>query len=290
MVMDEGTYDYSVWAFDMANVMSGRYPDDRRVAHASSSVSASISPNGTRLLMRRIVPTGGGHSQRRYTVMPFAGGSEVPVGGAGLPAFVFWTDSVTVGVETQTPTGLRLAEIDVRTNAQRNTMDLPDSEVSDADALSDGWVWIPAAGDRIIIRQGGRTREVARPPWYAFVYQVRVDRDRHRVFYDGPNKSTGDSLGVGVLTLDDDKMTQWASMFSERGEVTPLADGTALLKVSETEDNISFFKLRGPGQVQSLGVSPRPVRDVTVSADLKRATAFERDYRADAWMNQVVRQ
>jgi eukaryotic-like serine/threonine-protein kinase len=290
MVRDEGTYDFSVWALDMADVLSGRYADDHRVAHASSPVSATVSPDGGRLLVRRTVPTGGGHAEDRYTVMPFAGGSERPLSGAGVPVQAFWADSVTAGVATQTPTGLHLAQIDVRTGAQRNGMDLPDSVVTYAGALPDGWVWIPAAGDRIVVRQAGRTRDFPKPAWYAFLYQVVVDPSRHRVFYAGANQSTGDSLGVGVLSLSDGSMTQWASMFAEYGRVTPLTDGTALLEIAQTQESLTFFKLAGPAQNQRLGVSPRPVRAVAVSSDLKRAAALERDYRADAWMSQVVRQ
>jgi ribosome-binding factor A len=40
--------------------------------------------------------------------------------------------------------------------------------------------------------------------------------------------------------------------------------------------------------MERLGATARPVRDVSVSSDLKHAVVSERDYRADAWMNQVV--
>ena len=125
MVMDEGTYEFNVWSLDFADLLKGRYPDNRRVAHASSPVNAFISPNGARLLIRRSVPVGGNHVETRFSIMPFAGGSESAIGGAN-PVAAFWSDSVTVGLSRQTPTGLHLAEIDVRTNAVRNEMDLPD--------------------------------------------------------------------------------------------------------------------------------------------------------------------
>lgn len=290
MVMDEGTYDYNVWAVDAAALLTGRYPDDRRIAHASNSVNAAVSPDGGRLLVRRIVPISGGHTEARYGVMPFAGGSEAPLGGVGAPVEAFWTDSVTVGVETQTPTGLHLVQVDVRTGTQRNGTDLPDSVLASAVALPDGWAWIPATADRIVVRQGGHTREFPKPAWYAFLLYVAIDPSSHQIFYDGLNRSTGDSLGVGVLTLADGSMTQWASMFAEAGRVTPLRDGTAFLEVAQTQEFLTFFKLAGPGQIERLGVSPRPLRAVSVSSELRRATALERDYRADAWMSKVVRQ
>ncbi len=289
MVMDEGTYDFSVWALSWPDVLRGRYPDNQRIAHASSNVSASISPNGARLLVRRVVPAGGGLTQLRYSVMPFAGGAEIPLGGAGVPVGARWTDSVTVALVTQTRSGLHLAQVDVRTNAQSNTLDLPDSTIVFATALPNGWAWIPAAGDRIVVRQAGHSRELPKPAWYAFLQQVTADRTGQRIFYTGYNKSTSDSLGVGVLALADGSMTQWASMFAEAGWVEPLADGTALLDVAQTQESLTFFKLSGPGEIQRLGASPRPVRSVSASGDLTRATASVRDYTADAWMYAVLR-
>ena len=288
MVIDEGTYDFSVWAVDLANVVKGTYPEQQRVAHASSPVSATISPDGARLLVRRSVPIGGSRVEQRFSLMPFAGGSETALGGTDRPSQAFWADSVTVAVERLTPRGLHLSQIDVRTHAVRNEMDLPDSAVAWATALSNGWAWIPAAGDRIIVRRDGKTREYPRPPWYAILYGVFADASGHRLFYDGSDKATADSLGVGVLSLDDGAETQWASMVAELGRITPLTDGSLFVQLSRTQGSLSFFKLTGPSQLQSLGDSPRPLRMISVSADMTRAAALERDYRADAWMNKVV--
>jgi hypothetical protein len=290
MVMDEGTYDFSVWALGLGEVLSGRYPEDRRVAHASSGVSAQISPDGARLLLRRIVPTGGGHSEAHYSVMPFSGGPDAPIPGAGQPVRVFWTDSVTVGIATQIPAGLRLAEADVRTGAQRNTIEIPDSTFSEASPVPGGWAWIPRSNDRIMVRQGGRTRTIPKPDRYAFVPDLVADPGRHRLLYGAYNASTGDSLAAGVVSLGDGSMTEWGREFAEHGRPVPLADGSVLLEAAQSAENLSFFKLTAPGQIQRLGVSARAVRDVSVSADLKRAVVSERDYRADAWMNQVVTQ
>ena len=287
MVMDEGTYDYNVWSLDMPDVLKGVYPDDRRVAHASSAVSAAVSPDGLRLLVRRNVPTRGGHTEIRYSFMPFGGGTETPVSGARR---AFWTDSVTIATTRQTPGGLHLAETDVRNEAQRNAMDLPDSVVRDAGALSDGWVWVPASGDRIFVSRAGKKREFALLPWYSFLYQVTVDPSRHRVFFMGTDRATGDSLGVGVLSLDDGSLTQWGAWtVADIADVTPLADGSAFLQISHTQEEVSFSRLLGPGKAQPLGDSPRPMRGMSVSADMKRATVNERDYRADAWMSKVVK-
>jgi hypothetical protein len=290
MVMDEGTYDFSVWALNLGDVLNGRYAENRRVAHASSGVSAQLSPDGARLLLRRIVPTGGGHSEAHYSVMPYLGGPDGPIPGAGQPLRVFWIDSVTVGIATQIPAGLRLTEADVRTGAQRNTTELPDSTLTVATPLPDGWAWIPRSGDRIMVRQAGHTRVIPKPDRYAFIQHLVADAAGRRVLFGAYNASTGDSLAVGVVSLDDGSMTEWGRVFAEYGRPVPLADGSVLLEAAQSAENLSFFKLPGPGQMQRLGTSARAVRDVSVSADLKRAAVSERDYRADAWMNQVVTQ
>jgi hypothetical protein len=286
MVMDEGTYEFNVWSLDFADLLTGRYPDNHHVAHASSSVNASISPNGARLLIRKSVPVGGNHVETRFSIMPFAGGSESAIGGTNLVS-AFWSDSVTVGLSRQTPSGLHLSEVDVRTNAVRNEMDLPDSVLTWVRALPDGWAWIPAAGDKAIVRRAGKTREYPKPAWYAFLFSLDVDPARNRIFLGGNDKTTGDSLGLSVLNLADGSTAMWTTMFAELARTSMLDDGTIFLQVAPTQESLSFFKVIGPGQVQPLGTSPRPLRQVSVTSDMKHATALERDYRADAWMSKV---
>lgn len=289
MVMDEGTYDFNVWNLDFADVLKGRYPDERRIAHASSPVSGSLSPDGARLLVRRNVPTGGGHAEVRYSLMPFGGGMENPVNSGGRPLFVVWEDSVTLGLGRQTAAGLHLVEMDVRTSVQRNMLDLPDSVVDYATSLPDGWAWIPASGDKIIVERAGKRREYPKPPTNSFLFEVLADPTGNRLFYTGTDAATGgDSLTFGVLSLDSGTFTRWGALTAELGDITPLADGSVFLDVSQSQGSLSFFKSTGPGQLQSLGVSPRPLRSVSVSRDMKRASASERDYRADAWMSKVV--
>ena len=289
MVMDEGTNDFSVWALDVSDVLKGRYPDDRLIAHASNRVSADISADGARLLVRRTVPSGQGRAELRYSIVPFTGGSETPLAVTGEPVYAFWTDSVTVATATQTPTGLRLVQLDVRTNAQRNVLDLPDSAVQNADALPDGWAWIPSMGDRVIVRSGGQSREIKPPSWFAFVYSLDADPSKQRLFVQGYNKSTGDTLGLALLSLADGSMTQWTSMFAERATITPLSDGSVFIAAAESQGFLTFYRATGPGKLQKLGVSARPMRAMAVSRDFKRAVVTERDYRADAWMSQVVK-
>ena len=214
---------------------------------------------------------------------------ENPVNSGGRPFFVDWADSVTLAIGRQTPSGLHLAELDVRMGSQRNALDLPDSVVNYATALSDGWAWIPSSGDKIIVKRAGKTREYPKPQENSFLYEVQADASRNRLFYTGPDAATGgDSLTFGVLSLDNGAFSRWGALTAEFGHITPLSDGSVFIAASQSQGALSFFTSTGPVQLQSLGVSPRPLRGVTVSRDMKRAAPFERDYRADAWMSKVV--
>jgi hypothetical protein len=288
MVMDEGTFDHSVWAVPLADAIKGTLADERRIAHASTAVGSTISPDGARLLMRRTVPTTGGHSETRYSVMPFEGGAETPLPVAGELLRAAWSDSQHVAASVSTPRGARLSEVDVRTGAQRNVLELPDSVLADFAALSNGWAWIPVTRDRIIVSEAGRRREFPMPQWYAGIFQLASDPARHRVLYVGFGRATNDSASVGVLSLDDGKQTIWATHFAEGARIASITAHQALFSVSTTQDSWSLFALDGPGQETPLGTIGRPLWGLSVSADLARATVMVLDYRADAWLNRVV--
>jgi hypothetical protein len=289
MVMDEGTFDFSVYALDMADVLAGRTSESHRVAQASNPVDATVSPDGTRLLLQRRVPMGGGRAELRFSLMPFAGGTETPLPIPGSVRHAIWSDSVTVAVALQTPGGLRLAEVDVRSGAQRNAMDLPDSTIGFARPLRDGWAWIPASGDRIIVKHGDKSRSFPEPKWYAFLYEFTVDAAGEHAYVSGQDRATGDSMGVSEISLADGSSTPWMSMVGEYGSIRMLGDGSLFLVAPVSAASLSYFKLTAPGKVQHLGTSSRYER-LSVSSDLKRGTVQLRDYRADAWLSKVIRQ
>jgi len=289
MVMDEGTFDHSVWAVPFTDVMKGNLPDERRVAHASTQVGAQISPSGSTLLVRRTVPTTAGHAEVRYSLMPFEGGAESPLPGAGSIKRAVWSDSQHVATWTTLASGgVRLSEVDVRTGAQRNTFELPDSTIADFAALPNGWAWIPAKRDRVVVSEAGRRHEYRLLPWFSGARYVVADRARHRVFYGGFGSATGDSLGVGAITLDDGKQALWATHFAEDGRIWAGGTHAVIMAVAETQDSWALYAMDGPGQVTPLGTVGRPIVGFTASADLSRATVMVRDYRADAWLNKVV--
>jgi hypothetical protein len=289
MVMDEGTFDHSVWAVPLSDAMKGALADERRVAHASTLVGAAISPSGSTLLVRRTVPTTAGHAEVRYSLMPFEGGAETPLPVAGAIRRAVWSDSQHVATWTTLANGgVRLSEVDVRTGTQRNGFEIPDSTITDFAALPNGWAWIPAKRDRIVVTESGRRREYRPLPWFGVARSLAADRAGHRVFYGGFGGPTSDSSGVGAITLDDGKQALWATRFAEDARLAPGGTHAVILAVAETQDSWALYGLDGPGQMTALGTIGRPIVGITVSADLSRATVMVRDYRADAWLNKVV--
>jgi hypothetical protein len=288
MVMDDGTFDHAVWALPLADAIKGTFPDERRIARASTSVVSIVSPDGSRLLVRRLVATGGGHSEARYSIMPFEGGAETPLPATGVLKRAIWSDSQHVATSALGPRGLRLADVDVTRGAQRTVLELPDSVVADFAPLPNGWAWIPVTRDRVVVSEEGRRREYKPSAWFARIYQLSADRAAHRVFYTGFGRATGDSAGVDVLTLDDGKSTLWATHFAEDARAVSAAAHQAVFAVATTQDSWSLFGLDGPNAMTPLGAIARPIVGVSVSRDLTRSTIMVMDYRADAWLNQVV--
>jgi hypothetical protein len=287
--MDEGTFDHSVWAVPLADARKGALPDERRVAHASTQVGASISPSGSTLLVRRTVPTTAGHAEVRYSLMPFEGGAESPLPVAGSIRRAAWSDSQHVATWTTLANGgVRLSEVDVRTGAQRNSFEIPDSTITDFAALPNGWAWIPAKRDRVLVSESGRRHEYRLLPWFGVARFLVTDGARHRVFYAGFGGATSDSVGVGAITLDDGKQALWATRFAEDGRLMMGGTHAVIFAVAETQDSWALYGLDGPGQMTSLGTVGRPIVGISASADLSRATVMVRDYRADAWLNKVV--
>ncbi len=289
MVMDEGTLEYGVWTADLASIVKKPLSNEGRIARASNDLQAAVSPDGGRLLVRRVVPTTGQHTAVQFGVRQYGSEAETPLAISGTPIGARWIDSVTVAVASRVESKVHLGVIDVRSGAVSNALALGDSTITNADALGDGWAWIPATHDRVIVQQAGKRREIAAPTWYSGIGILVSDPAAGRLFIGGFNRTTGDTLGIAAINLADGSSTQWMSAFGEDGDLQLLDHGDVLLALHRTQSSVDLYRLSGPGKSQFLGTPSRPLIGVTASRDLKRATAFDREYHADAWMHSVVR-
>jgi hypothetical protein len=141
----------------------------------------------------------------------------------------------------------------------------------------------------VIVQQAGKRREIPEPSWYVAVSRLVSDPAAGRVFVAGFNRGTTDTLGIAAINLADGTSTQWMSAFGEDGEIQLLDRGELFLSLHRTQASVDLYRLSGPGKSQLLGSPSRPLLGVSVSRDLKRATAFDREYQADAWMHTVVK-
>jgi hypothetical protein len=221
--------------------------------------------------------------------MPFAGGSETPLSVSGSVRRARWADASTVAIAVETPRAMHFAAVDVRTGAQRNPLDAGDSTVYDFGALPNGWVWIPPTRDRLIVVEDGRRREFRSPAWFTHISRLAPDPAHQRVFYYGGGGAGGDSIAAAVLSLSDGTQTRWPALFGETADIVQVSGHDALLEIAETQDTWSLFALDGPGKMTPLGSVPHTLLGLSVSSDMSRAVATERDYHADAWLFKVVK-
>jgi hypothetical protein len=290
LVIDDGTSDDQLWALDFADAMANRFADNRSRVKGSTRVGAKLSPDGGRLLLGRALPSSTGRSEVRYSIMPFEGGTETPLNLTGSIRGVSWVDSVTVVYGAQTATGLHVGLVDVRTGPLPGGLELPDSLAYGVTPVAGGWAWIPSTRDRAVVERAGKRIEIPMPRWFDDLEDLEADRAGARLAMLGWNTGTNDTLGVAVVSADGGTPAIWATGYAEDGRVGFLADGSVLFQVRPTQESMALLQARGSGDVKRLGVIPRPVASVSVSADLTRALIVERNYHGDAWMSRIVRQ
>jgi hypothetical protein len=289
LVIDDGTQDFSLWALGLPEALKGKFADTQRLAKASTRFRAEISPGGNRLLIARNLPTGAGGSERRYAILPFNGGSETPLNLAGSPRDASWIDSVTLAVSKQTATGLHVGLVDVRSGASGRSVDIPDSLAADVTAFPDGWAWIPATKDRIVVQRGGKTIEIRKPPWFGELDGVAADAMGQRLAVIGWNAGTYDSIGMAVVPAGGGTPALWTVSAAEHGAARFLGDGSVLFMPWDTPESAVLYRVTGPGRAARLGSVPRPIAGISLSDDLKRAAVLESNYHGDAYMSRIVR-
>lgn len=289
LVLDDGTDEFSIWAATLPEALKGKLPENARLARGSNRIRAQISPDGNRVLLARDLPSPNGGVERRFSTIPFGGGTETPVNTSGGVRFISWRDSVSVQFARQTPAGLHLTLTDVRDGSVKSSLDLPDSLVQDAAALEDGWAWIPATADRVKIQRGGQTIEIPMPSWFVGVGRLSIDPAERQLAMMGWNTGSNDSLGIAVAPIEGGKATMWGAMFAEDGSLSFLYDGSIYFTPYDTPQSQVLYRLRGPGQMERLGSVPRTTVGVSASDDLKRAAIVETSHRGDAYMSRVVK-
>jgi len=293
LVLDEGTYDYDLWGLTFRDALRGEFPMNRRLVHSSSPFAFTMSPDARRLLIAREQNRASGF-KFRLSIMPFEGGAESPLSLRGSPTSWAWSDSVTIALEREEAGRRRLSLVDVGSGAERGEFVPADSTppcCRTAPLPGGGWAWIPLDGKSVRIRRPNEAepRVFERPEWFANLTEPAVSSDGQSLLYSGGN-ATADSTRIDVLSVRDGTTVPWLTIATAEGVAASwLEDGSILLTVKRGEETTTFYRLRVPGQVDSLGTIPRPVWGVEVSPDLRRAPISTRVYHGDAWMYKVDR-
>jgi hypothetical protein len=289
LALDEGAYQHSVYALDLADALAGRFEPSRRILHGSTSFGTQLSPDGRRLLVRRSVVGPSGSRDYRPSLVPFEGGADSAL---TLPAgtqYVYLEDSVTLAVNAKVPGGSRFSLMDLRTGTLRHTTTVADSLLWDWSVLPEGgWIWIPEGGQVMRAHVGGQLREFPKPEWYEVVLQISASAGR--VAFNGWNSRTADTMRVSELMLADGTSRPWLAFFVDHGDLAMLADGSVLFSAYEAADIATLYHSPDPGRVRLLGTIPRPIgEDLSVSDDLRRVELATREYFGDVWLSRVER-
>ncbi|HWA14786.1 MAG TPA: protein kinase, partial [Gemmatimonadales bacterium] len=278
VMVDDGISTFSAVATDLPALMKGVLP--KPVLTASALVSARVSPDGARLILQRTMPGSNGATETKLSMMPWGGGPEIPLEFDGTYRSDRWVDSVTFLVGSKREVGFRTTRIDIRTGRATLIRDL-DSTVQDYSMLEDGWVFIPATRDRIVLERNGKRTEIPKPKWFSQLIGVVPSPDGKQLAVHGWGV-TQDSLRFMVTPVDGGPMTTWATVFAERGRSQWLHDGSLLLYDYTGPQTVALLQVAGPGQVKRLGVVPHLAGEISVSSDLQRAAIRWQDWRSDA--------
>jgi tRNA A-37 threonylcarbamoyl transferase component Bud32 len=289
MTVDDGSYTFSVIAAPLTDLLKGTVPNGPPLMQASNQVLATVSPDGSRLLLRRSVPTPKGGDEVRLSVAPFGGGTETPINAPGIVKTARWIDSVTIAIYTLTGSGPQLVRTDIRTGGSSQALAVSDSSIAEYAALPNGWAWIPAGRDRVIVEQNGGRREIPMAKWFAQLIHVGASRDGNRLLTVGWAASTGDTIRLDVIPVAGGEPVTLTKHFAEDAMASWLDDGSIALSVWTSTDAATLYQVASPGQEKAVGSFAYPSNIATVSGNLERATIAWREYRGDAWMYRVVK-
>jgi hypothetical protein len=219
--------------------------------------------------------------------MPFGGGPEAQVSTRSDARDAGWVDSTTIMVAGQSDSGMHAALVDVRTGAVQRSLDLPDSLIVDLVPLPDGWAWIPASVDRIVVQRGGNKLEIPKPPSMTLLQGIKVDPAAQRFVGVGWT-AQGDSLRVAVVPVTGGPWTTWMSAPAEQGAARFADDGSVVFVRSDTPESVVLYRLTAPDKPETLGRIRMSVLSASVSGDLKRMALLAATYRGDAFISKVV--
>jgi hypothetical protein len=289
LVFEEGASEFAGWSIPFDAALKGQFAENRMISRGTTESGLGISRDGSVLVESK--SSGPSDSLgRKWTVIPVNGGppSEVPGRHMGVSAI----DSVWVIVRDKNAAGVTTGYWLNRRNGQRKPSGvLTDNNFASVTNLGDsGWVWIDADNRMIQFKRTAASpvETVQLPSWFRRGTALTASRDGKNVAFVGWSASLEDSIGIGTFAIADKKVSHIWTTFGEEAFVIWLDDGDILVRVGDTPESSSFYRVSTLGKVTRLGSIPRPVVGVSVSRDLRQAAIVTKDHKGDAWMSKVV--
>lgn len=279
----EGSTEYSVWTAERRSAADAA-PRLRMVAQSTSMVSASVTPDGSQLLIARRRPNA--PRTMEFSLMPFAGGPERSV--AVLERVLDWDffpDSRRLLVLHDADITARRVIVDVTSGAV--------SPVGDANADDRLLKTLPGGGYVFAPSKAVTSIAVRDVPGRAdTLFAVRGDPGVPIVLAPAPDGrriaiaaflSTLDSVSVATMDLVTGEQVNLIAIRGEGStEMHWLPDGNIVVQVWETELTPAWWLVpsRG-GAARRLGLQPRADGNFRWAADGLRGVYREAVRRSD---------
>jgi hypothetical protein len=288
LLYDDGVADYSAWLLPVDDLIKNRFTDDNRLLRATGVIRGNQSPDGAIAIIGRDHPQGG----IQYSVIPAGSRNEIPIPGRHSSAAVL--DSTRIKIKDFGDSTTTVFLYDYRTRRRSAERIIKLNNPLDVTRVGDAWAWIPSSGAHIEIQRDNdaRPRRIALPKWYKGIFWLHGSSDGSKLAIMGFQAPNEDSLGVGVVSLGDNRFTQAYATFGEGGGTSWMNDGSLVIAINDTPESETLWHWKEGQPIRRIGSTPRLLSTnitVTISGDLKNAFLVTRDDRRDIWMSKVVK-
>jgi len=284
MVFDYGPTEFSFWALRRDTPGSMQFTQ-RRLALATAMMYASLTRDGSKVLLVRGSPAG--DSRLQLSIMPFDSGPEVALGQPLDLVDWDWSQdgrSVVVGTR-RGPDTIAVSRLDVASGRLTPITQVPSRDYLSFETVSGGGLLLlpTRATFRRIGVPGLPDSTFPLPPGVA----RRVDPSPDgRAFVEVGWDANYDSILVHRVSLVDGSATRLAA-FGGEGISQPawLDDGTIIVPINETAWTQAWYRIpAGGGPAVRLGSPPRVPGEYRISADGRRAVARSEERHTDIYM------
>jgi dipeptidyl aminopeptidase/acylaminoacyl peptidase len=261
----------------------------RQLASATALLGAFVSPDGSRVLLRRQTVLDDS-TVSRFSLVPFEGGAETPV---AIPARATgatwsWSGKHLVLFLRQGTDTLALREFDLDTGADRPLVALAWGRLIGVHHIPGGGFLFPLRDPMGIQRLGSPSLPDTFFPLgerWAGYHGLAASPDGRAAVWVGWDEK-GDSVLVERVSLEDGATRRLAAFYPFDGSRPYwLGDGTIIVGIRETAATLAWYRIREDGRPpERLGSPPRHPAVYDFSRDGRRVVATVSEDRPDVYV------